>query len=55
MIEYQWKTYTIGQNIENKINTQAEDGWEVQSINVVGENVYVLYARGITQLLQKVT
>jgi hypothetical protein len=55
VIEYQWKTYTTGQNIENKINTQVEDGWEVVSVNVDGENVYVLYARGITQVAQKVT
>jgi hypothetical protein len=45
-MEYKWKVYTLSQNIENKMNNEAIDGWRVISVSVVGENVYVTFEKG---------
>jgi hypothetical protein len=45
-MEYKWKVYTLSQNIENKMNNEAADGWRVIFVSIVGENVYVTYEKG---------
>jgi hypothetical protein len=51
-MEYKWKEYTLDQNVENKINNKAEDGWTVNTVLIrqwgVGLEscvIYVLYER----------
>ncbi len=45
-VEYSWKSWGIEQNIENKINNQAESGWRALHFQVVDTTVYVLFEKG---------
>jgi hypothetical protein len=52
MKEYKWKSYTFDQNIENKINNKAAEGWEVKAailrqygVDEVGCTLYILYEK----------
>ena len=44
--EYKWKSYTLDQNIENKLNNLAEEGLTVTTMAIASNTVYFVVEKG---------